>query len=209
MDKDVIIVANSDNNKPISGDSLSSISEYIKQQTSERRGRSIPPLDKWNPEHCADMDLVIKSNGEWWHEGSKITRQSLVDLFSTVLWAERSSDSIEYFLKTPVEKLRITVEDVPFLINEVNVVEQDGGQVIEFVTSTGDVVNLDDEHPLEMGSYHGEDRPYIEIRFGMKGLISRNVLMHLIKLGKLSEQDGETTLTLNSGGKAYFVSVPS
>lgn len=185
--------------------SLESLSEFIKQETSDRRGRSIPPLEKWHPERHGEMDLVIKANGEWWHEGTKITRQSLVDLFASILWQEGS----EYYLKTPVEKLRINVEDVPFLITEVNVIEQkeQGTSLIEFITSTGDVVHLDDEHPLEMGEYQGEERPYIEVRFGMKGLISRNVLMHLTKIGELTEQDGKTSLTLHSGGKAYSVTV--
>ena len=185
--------------------SLESLSEFIKQETSDRRGRSIPPLEKWQPERQGEMDLVIKANGEWWHEGTKITRQSLVDLFASILWQEGS----EYYLKTPVEKLRINVEDVPFLLTEVNVIEQkeQGTSLIEFITSTGDVVHLDDEHPLEMGEYQGEERPYIEVRFGMKGLVSRNVLMHLTKIGELTEHDGKTSLTLHSDGKAYSVTV--
>lgn len=191
------------------GDSLNALSEYIKSETSERRGRSIPPLDKWNPEREGEMDMIIKANGEWWHEGGRITRQSLVDLFSTVLWSEGDGELQQYFLKTPVEKLRISVEDVPFLINDVNLVEQEDTVVIEFITSTGDVVYLDDEHTLEMGSYQGEQRPYIEVRFGMKGLISRSVLMHLIKLGELSEDNGNTVLKLRSAGKTYSVSVPN
>ena len=195
----------SNENPAQTASSLESLSEFIKQETSDRRGRSIPPLEKWQPERQGEMDLVIKANGEWWHEGTKITRQSLVDLFASILWQEGS----EYYLKTPVEKLRINVEDVPFLITEVNVIEQkeQGTSLIEFITSTGDVVHLDDEHPLEMGEYQGEERPYIEIRFGMKGLVSRNVLMHLTKIGELTEHDGKTSLTLHSGGKAYSVTV--
>lgn len=195
----------SNENPTQTASSLESLSEFIKQETSDRRGRSIPPLEKWQPERQGEMDLVIKANGEWWHEGTKITRQSLVDLFASILWQEGS----EYYLKTPVEKLRINVEDVPFLITEVNVIEQkeQGTSLIEFITSTGDVVHLDDEHPLEMGEYQGEERPYIEVRFGMKGLISRNVLMHLTKIGELTELDGKTSLTLHSGGKAYSVTV--
>ncbi|SUD91760.1 DUF1285 domain-containing protein [Psychrobacter phenylpyruvicus] len=190
--------------------SLDSLSEFIKQESSDRRGRSIPPLEKWHPERQGEMDMVIKANGEWWHEGSKISRQSLVDLFATVLWREGTDQDPIYYLKTPVEKIRIQVEDAPFLITEVNLIEQKqqaDAPLIEFITSTGDVVPLDDEHPLVMGEYQGEQRPYIEVRFGMKGLISRNVLMHLIKLGELTEQDGKTSLTLHSGGKAYSVTV--
>lgn len=190
--------------------SLDSLSEFIKQESSDRRGRSIPPLEKWHPERQGEMDMVIKANGEWWHEGGKIGRQSLVDLFATVLWKEGTDENPSYFLKTPVEKIRIQVEDVPFLITEVNLIEQNqqtASAVIEFITSTGDVVPLDDEHPLVMGEYQGEQRPYIEVRFGMKGLISRNVLMHLIKLGELTEDAGNTSLTLHSGGKAYSMTV--
>ncbi|WP_296402504.1 DUF1285 domain-containing protein [Psychrobacter sp.] len=193
--------------QPTVSNSLDSLSEFIKKESSDRRGRSIPPLDKWNPEREADMDMVIKANGEWWHEGSKVTRQSLVDLFSTVLWREGTDNEPQYFLKTPVEKLRIRVEDVPFLMTEVNIIKNQGAQQIEFISSTGDVVYLDDEHPLEMRDYQGEQRPYIEVRFGMLGLISRNVLMHLIKLGDLTEDGDNTTLTLHSGGKAYSVTV--
>ncbi len=188
---------------------LDSLSAYLKQESTERRGRGIPPLDKWHPERCADMDLVIKANGEWWHEGAKITRQSLVDLFATVLWREGTEAAPSYYLKTPVEKLAIKVEDVPFLMIEVNVVQQAQGAVIELVSSTGDVVVLDDEHPLQMRTYQGEDRPYIPVRFGMLGLIARPAFMHLVKLGGLSEVDGRTVLTLQSGGKDYQLSVPS
>lgn len=190
--------------------SLDSLSEFIKQESSDRRGRSIPPLEKWHPERQGEMDMVIKANGEWWHEGGKISRQSLVDLFATVLWREGTDQDPVYYLKTPVEKIRIQVEDAPFLITEVNLIEEKqhtDAPLIEFITSTGDVVPLDDEHPLVMREYQGEQRPYIEVRFGMKGLISRNVLMHLIKLGELTEQDGKTSLTLHSAGKAYSVTV--
>lgn len=186
---------------------LDSLSEFIRQHSSDRRGRSIPPLEKWHPDRMGEMDLLIKANGEWWHEGGKMTRQSLVDLFSSVLWQEGTPQAPEYYLKTPVEKIRIQVEDVPFLVTEVNLIEQQGTPRMEFITSTGDVVYLDDDHPLEMREYNGEQRPYIGIRFGMKGLISRNVFMHLIKIGELTEEEGNTTLTLSSDGKRYSVTV--
>ena len=59
------------------------------------------------------MDFVIKANGEWWHEGEKMTRESLVSLFATILWKEESNGVTEYFLKTPMQKIRIQVEDAP------------------------------------------------------------------------------------------------
>ena len=38
--------------------SLDSLSEFIKQESSDRRGRSIPPLDKWYPERQGEMDKL-------------------------------------------------------------------------------------------------------------------------------------------------------
>jgi len=31
-----------------------------------------PPVDRWEPEYCGEMDLVIKRDGSWWHEGARI-----------------------------------------------------------------------------------------------------------------------------------------
>ncbi len=68
------------------------------------------------------MDLKVKANGEWWHEGQLIKRQALIDLFSTVLWKERG----KFFLKTPVEQIEIEVEDEPLFVNQVDQIEIDG-----------------------------------------------------------------------------------
>lgn len=198
------------------------LSQYLKADAGTRQGRSIPPLDKWHPTQTADMDLVIKANGEWWHEGVLMTRQSLVALFSTVLWVEQSNGETEYYLKTPVQKLRITVEDVPLLINDVGIVEEvmDGHQVswLEFTTTTGDIVRLDETHPITLRAYepklsaHNADelpvRPYMPVRNGLTALIGRNTFYHLTEIGDLSEQQGETVLTLYSGGQAYCLSMP-
>ena len=199
--------------------SLDNLSQYLKHSASERQGRAIPPLDKWHPEQIDDMDLVIKANGEWWHEGGHMTRQSLVSLFATILWKEETDGVIEYFLKTPVQKLRIQVEDVPLLINDVGIVTEDGVSWLEFTTTTGDVVRLDEAHPIALRPYQtddsaqgGEDniqiRPYMLVRNDLEALIARNTFYHLTEIGELTEQNGDTVLTLQSGGQSYQLSMP-
>ena len=213
---------------------IDALSQYFKSEAGTREGRAIPPLEKWHPEQIADMDLIIKANGEWWHEGGHMTRESLVSLFATILWKEENNGTVEYFLKTPVQKLRIQVEDVPLLINDVGIVNEDDNSWLEFTTTTGDVVRLDDEHPIRLNSYiadgnsdansvdsvnrHEENnhsqtdaqiRPYMEVRNGLTALISRNVFYHLTDIGELTERDGETILTLQSGGKFYQLSMPA
>ena len=210
--------------------SIDSLSKYLKSQAGSREGRAIPPLDKWHPTQIGDIDIVIKANGEWWHEGTLMTRQSLVSLFASVLWVEKNSTGeLEYYLKTPVQMLRITVEDAPLLINDVGVVVEEGVNWLEFTTSTGDVVRLDPAHAITLKEYHpavadeantaGADqvspqvnaqvRPYMLVRDGLTALIGRNVFYHLTELGDLTEQAGETILTLQSGGQTYQISVPS
>lgn len=133
------------------------LSQYFKSAASIREGRAIPPLENWHPEQVEDMDLTIKANGEWWHEGVHMTRQSLVNLFATILWKEENAGKVEYFLKTPVQKLRIQVEDAPLLINDVGIVDEDDKRWLEFTTTTGDVVRLDDEHTISLRAYIPED----------------------------------------------------
>lgn len=230
-DKDSLKVTNDKVSAPNGMDALS---QYFKSAPSIREGRAIPPLENWHPEQVTDMDLTIKANGEWWHEGGHMTRQSLVSLFATILWKEENNGAVEYFLKTPVQKLRIHVEDAPLLINDVGIVEEQGESWLEFTTTTGDVVRLDDEHPISLRAYTTKDsddnshsdksknrednestesstqiRPYMMVRNGLEALIGRNAFYHLTEIGELTEREGETILTLQSGDNAYTLSMPS
>ena len=174
---------------------LMNIAQYLKDVQQSHK-RSIPPLDQWHPKHCGKMDLRIKANGEWWHEGQLIKRQALIDLFSTVLWKEDG----KFYLKTPVEKIEIEVEDEPLFVNQVDQVEIEGKSYIQLSTTTQDVVIVDQEHPVFMREYSGELRPYVYVRFGINALIQRSAFFHLIEMGELLENDkNETILSLQSG----------
>ena len=81
---------------------LSAITAAAKQAP----GRGLPPVHLWHPDHCGDIDIVIRADGTWMHENSPIGRRELVRLFSTVL----RLDPDGYHLVTPAEKMRITVE---------------------------------------------------------------------------------------------------
>ncbi len=226
-------VAKPSKDEPSELNNMDSLSQYLKATVGKREGRAIPPLDQWHPENVADMDLVIKANGEWWHEGGKVTRESLVSLFATILWKEDHNGIIEYFLKTPVQKIRIQVEDVPLLINDVGIVHEGNMSWLEFTTTTGDVVRLDDAHTITLKAYNPIDndkidqsttavntenhqdsatdmqvRPYMPVRNGLDALIGRNTFYHLTEIGELTELNGETILTLQSGGKYYELSMP-
>ncbi len=183
-------------NQPVSDNkNLMSITQYLKDVHSGHK-RSIPPLEQWSPKHCGKMDLKVKANGEWWHEGQLIKRQALLDLFTKVLWKEDN----KFYLKTPVEQIEIDVEDEPLLVNQVDQIEIDGQTYLQVTTTNQDIVLVDKEHSIFMREYHGELRPYVHIRFGINALIQRNAFFHLIEYGSLIENEqGDTILSLKSG----------
>lgn len=179
-------------------------------------GLRIPPLENWHPTQLGTIDIVIKANGEWWHEGRPILRQALVDLFATILWQEVIHGEVQYFLKTPVQKLKIEVEDAPLLIDSVAEVIENGVSILEFYTKTGDVVRLDDEHLISLrpcfaktATQATDIRPYMMVRQGLTALIHRNTFYHLVDMGELIEEEDSTSLLLSSGGKEYRLTMPT
>ena len=74
----------------------------------------LPPVDAWQPTVEKDMGLRISRDGAWHYLGSPIARPSLVRLLSRLMKREGE----DFFLVSPVEKLRIEVEDAPFLAVE-------------------------------------------------------------------------------------------
>lgn len=174
---------------------LMNIAQYLKDVQQSHK-RSIPPLDQWHPKHCGKMDLRIKANGEWWHEGQLIKRQPLIELFSTVLWKEDG----KFYLKTPVEQIEIEVEDEPLFVNQVDLVEIEHKTYIQLQTTTQDIIIVDEDHPIFMREYEGELRPYVHVRFGINALIQRSSFFHLVEMGELKENEqGDAFLLLKSG----------
>ncbi|QIO07854.1 DUF1285 domain-containing protein [Acinetobacter lanii] len=174
---------------------LNNIAQYLKDVQPSHK-RSIPPLEQWHPKHCGRMDLKVKANGEWWHEGQLIKRQRMIDLFSTVLWKEAG----KFYLKTPVEQIEIEVEDEPLMVNQVDQVEIDGQSFIQLTTTNQDIVIVDEDHPIFMREFQGELRPYVHVRFGINALIQRASFFHLVEMGVLIENEqGESILSLKSG----------
>jgi hypothetical protein len=165
-------------------------------QKGQAPGRGLPPVHLWNPPNSGEIDIVIKPDGRWVHEGATISREALVRLFSTVL--RKDPDGI--YLVTPVEKLKITVEDAPFVAVRV---DRDG-EALRFLTNVGDEVEAGPEHAIrvEMGE-DGEPRPYLHVRRGLEALISRPVFYELVEMAEPRETPDGETLGVTSNG-AWF-----
>ena len=72
----------------------------------------LPPVESWNPDRCGDIDMVIRADGSWWHEGGRMNRERMVKMFSRIL---RKDEDGETWLVTPYEKVVVRVEDAPFI----------------------------------------------------------------------------------------------
>ena len=160
--------------------------------------RGLPPVHLWNPAHCGEIDIVIRRDGVWFHEGTPIGREALVRLFSTVL----RKDPDGFHLVTPAEKMRITVEDAPFIATRVDRV----GQALRFLTNVGDEVEVGPENYIrvEVGK-DGEPRPYVHVRRGLEALIARPVFYELVDLAQERQTPDGPTLGLESNGAWYPV----
>jgi hypothetical protein len=170
--------------------------------------RGLPPVHLWHPEHCGEIDISIRKDGVWFHEGTPIGREALVRLFSTVL----RLDPDGYHLVTPVEKLKIQVEDAPFIATRVDFFPgQDGvGGILRFETNVGDVVEAGPDNAIrvETDPATGEPRPYLHVRRGLEALIARPVFYELAELAAERDTPEGPRLGVASNG-AWFPIAPA
>lgn len=142
---------------------------------------SQPPIHLWQPELSGDIDIVIRANGDWYHEGGLIERPQLVKLFASIL--RRESDG-QYYLVTPVEKWRLKVEDAPLLIIAMEVSGQGTQQQsIIFTSNIGRLYSLGKQYPLvvEYLEPGGEPAPYLTLDHGLRAKLNRAVFYEVVE----------------------------
>ncbi len=162
--------------------------------------RTLPPVENWRPEKTGDIDIVIKADGTWFHEGAPINRAPLVHLFSTIL----RRDGDDYFLVTPVEKLKITVEDAPFIAVLMNTVGESERRKITFTTNLADDVSVDAGHPIIFHlSSINEKAPYIVVRGGLEARIARAAYYDLVALAERRQMKDGAVYGVWSGGEFF------
>jgi hypothetical protein len=169
-----------------------------------RSGRGLPPVEKWNPEFCGDLDMEIKADGTWFYLGTPIGRMPLVQLFASVL---RKDEDGKTYLVTPVEKVGIRVEDAPFVAVEMNASGEGEAQVLTFRTNVGDVVAAGPEHPLRFVDEEGTDglKPYLLVRGRLEALVARPVMYEIAEIGEEVDIDGVTMFAVRSKGAVFPV----
>lgn len=164
--------------------------ERLEQQLPAA-GDSGPPLHLWHPPLSGEIDIEIRADGSWWHEGGEIRRQALVRLFASIL---RREEDGEYYLVTPVEKWRLRVELCPLLVTDVD--DEDGQLVLQL--NTGRRLRVDAAHPLYLVAER-EHAAAVRLEHGLSALFGRAAWYRLVAMAV--EQDGVTGVV--SGGRFY------
>ncbi len=155
------------------------------------------PVDTWNPADCGDIDIRIARDGTWFHDGEPILRPALVKLFARLL----RRDGDQYVLVTPVEKLGIAVEDLPFLAVEMTVEPE----ALRFRTQVGDMVIAGSEHPLIFDNDASGFRPAVHIRGGLFARLSRTLARDLADLTEVRTHNGKDWLGVASGDRFFAI----
>jgi uncharacterized protein len=167
-----------------------------------RAGKGPPPVERWNPEFCGELDIEIRANGDWFYMGTPIGRMPLVRLFSSVL---RKDDDGRTYLVTPVEKIAIRVEDAPFIAVEADISGEGAERAVTFRTNVGDVVEAGPDHPIRFVEEDdtGGLKPYVHVRGRLEALVSRAVMYELVEAGEEMDVDGRAMFVLRSRGATF------
>lgn len=136
------------------------------------------PLDA----ECGKINFRIDGTGQWHHEGLPIRRIEIVRLFATLL--KKDIDGI-YWLETPVEKIRIQVEDVPFVAVAMNIKNKGKEQSLSFEPNVGDIFTAGADNPIrvETNVLNHQPSPYVIVRDNLEAKITRSVFYDMVNLG--------------------------
>ncbi len=160
--------------------SLDNIEQLLRDQPRK------PPIEKWHPPLSGDIDIHIDSRGDWYHEGTQIKRQPLVNLFASILRREHDG---HYYLVTPVEKWRIRVDDTPLLAVDMDIIESGKQQRVIFRLNTDELIPLDDSHRLHVENATQQPHPILDLEHGLSARLTSALFYRLIDVAVQRESD--------------------
>ncbi|BDF96355.1 DUF1285 domain-containing protein [Pseudoalteromonas sp. KAN5] len=155
------------------------------------------PFEQWQPQHCGELPLEINEQGEWFYAGSKINRLAMVKLFAAVLCKEQGA----YYLKTPVEKIAITVRDAPFIVVDWCFEMTKQGQVLCCIDNLARTWLITPAQPIKVQDYQGQDVPYIQLPNGCSARVSRSVFYQWAEIANTDQQG----YFIQSAGQRFYL----
>jgi hypothetical protein len=170
------------------------------------RAKGPPPVERWNPAYCGEIDMRIAADGTWFYNGTPIGRPALVKLFASIL----RKDPERHVLVTPVERVGITVEDAPFQAVGMAVEGEGASRQVAFRTNVDDVVRVGPDHPLRFDrDTSGGIKPYVRVRGDLWARVTRALTYDLIELGEDRDVAGQRVFGLSAGGDFYVIAPAS
>jgi len=174
--------------------------ESIVTTLAREKRAGLPPVERWDPPFCGDIDMKIEADGTWFYQKTPIGRPALVKLFSSILKREGE----KYYLVTPVEKVGLMVVDAPFLAVELKVEHADD-QMLAFRTNVDDWVEAGPGHALKFVPERatGGLKPYLHVRRDLWAKVTRALFYDLVALGEERAVGGKQMFGVASKGEFF------
>jgi uncharacterized protein len=164
------------------------------------RGKGPPPVERWNPAYCGEIDLRIAADGTWFYNGTPIGRPALVRLFASIL----RKDPERHVLVTPVERVGVVVEDAPFQAVEMAVEGEGEARRIAFRTNVDDLVQVGAARPLRFErDRRGGIKPYVLVRGGLWARVTRALTYDLVDMGEERHCESRAMFGIAVEGQFY------
>ena len=162
------------------------------------------PVEQWDPPFCGDIPIRIDAQGNWFYQQSLITRPALVKLFASVLICQQG----EYFLQTPVEKVRIRVDDAPFLIVDWRWLPAEQGSELQLHTNLQHQLILGPACPMLLKRDPQQQLlPYVQLWHGIQAKLHRNVYYALSEFTYPVYCDGQQHYQIKSAAFPYTFAI--
>ncbi len=153
---------------------LVNLEEQLKFDNLESK----PPIHGWTPRLSGNIDILIKKDGSWWHEGEKINRKPLIKLFASIL--RKESDG-EYYLVTPQEKWRISVELLPLVVIALETNNSPDYPCLNVKLNTEEVVPINNKYKIELEK-KAQGIARVTLWNGLSALFNRSSWYDLVNL---------------------------
>ena len=146
--------------------------------------------------------LRIDREGTWYHEDQEVTHEGIVASLREGLRVDAGG----HYLQVGPARVPVAVEDAPFVGVRVDRHESGGHQVILVTTNVGDVVAVDEAHPLRVVTDRqtGEPSTYVRVRGGLEARLGRPAWYDLVSLAQ--PDPGEAgTMSVASSGASFSI----
>ncbi|MBV1910941.1 MAG: DUF1285 domain-containing protein [Kangiellaceae bacterium] len=161
----------------------------------------LPPVEDWNPPYCGEIDITIKSDGQWLHNKTPIGRKRLFKLFSTILLRQRD----DYFLVTPAEKVKMEVCWQPFVIIDFDIIKEAGQSCYLFTDQCDNQVLLNADDQLKFSKFEEQSLPIINIRRNLYASFSRSCYYRLIDQADVVAKGNVQQIQIQSAGQSFIL----